>query len=81
MPIAYTYARTFGCTSVPVAWAEVPTALATKVVDAQENPVDMILTAGLYDFQKYLIITDHEQGLDGIMISEISFQKLSKADQ
>jgi TRAP-type C4-dicarboxylate transport system substrate-binding protein len=81
MPIAYTYAESFGCTPVPVAWAEVPTALATGTVSAQENPSNVVLAAGLYDLQKYLMATNHVQAIDGILISEISFQKLSPKDQ
>jgi TRAP-type transport system periplasmic protein len=38
---------------------EVYTALQTKVVDGQENPLAIISTAKLYEVQKYLSMTNH----------------------
>jgi TRAP-type C4-dicarboxylate transport system substrate-binding protein len=40
-------------------FAEVYTALQTKVVDGQENPLAIIATAKLYEVQKYCSVTNH----------------------
>jgi tripartite ATP-independent transporter DctP family solute receptor len=40
-------------------FAEVYSALQTKIVDGQENPLAIISTAKLYEVQKYLSITNH----------------------
>ena len=40
-------------------FAEVYTALQTKVVDGQENPLAIIATAKLFEVQKYLSLTNH----------------------
>jgi tripartite ATP-independent transporter DctP family solute receptor len=40
-------------------FAEVYTALQTKIVDGQENPLAIISTAKLFEVQKYLSITNH----------------------
>lgn len=40
-------------------FAEVYTALQTKVVDGQENPLAIISTAKLYEVQKYCSMTNH----------------------
>ena len=40
-------------------FAEVYTALQTKVVDGQENPLAIISTAKLFEVQKYLSMTNH----------------------
>ena len=40
-------------------FAEVYSALQTKVVDGQENPMAIISTAKLFEVQKYLSITNH----------------------
>ena len=43
----------------PINFNEVYTALQTKVVDGQENPLSLIDTAKLYEVQKYVAITNH----------------------
>jgi tripartite ATP-independent transporter DctP family solute receptor len=40
-------------------FSEVYTALQTKVVDGQENPLAIIATAKLYEVQKYCSLTNH----------------------
>jgi TRAP-type C4-dicarboxylate transport system substrate-binding protein len=40
-------------------FSEVYTALQTKVVDAQENPLAIISTAKLFEVQKYCSLTNH----------------------
>ena len=40
-------------------FSEVYTALQTKVVDGQENPLAIISTAKLYEVQKYCSLTNH----------------------
>ncbi|MDI4666984.1 TRAP transporter substrate-binding protein [Xanthobacter autotrophicus] len=40
-------------------FAEVYTALQTRTVDAQENPLAIIATAKLYEVQKYCSVTNH----------------------
>lgn len=40
-------------------FAEVYSALQTKIVDGQENPLAIIATAKLYEVQKYCSITNH----------------------
>src|SRR5690606_18560960 len=40
-------------------FSEVYSALQTKVVDAQENPLAIVQTAKLYEVQKYCSLTNH----------------------
>ena len=49
----------FGANAVPMAFNELFTALETKTVDAQENPLPVIATAKFYEVQKYLSLTRH----------------------
>jgi tripartite ATP-independent transporter DctP family solute receptor len=51
--------KAMGASPTTVEWNETYTALQTKVVDAQENPLSLILTAKLYETQKYCSITNH----------------------
>ena len=51
--------KAFGASPTSSNFNEVYTALQTKVVDGQENPLSLIDTAKLYEVQKYVAITNH----------------------
>lgn len=51
--------KALGAEATPMSWTEVYTALQQGVIDAQENPVDVIATGGIDQVQKYLILTGH----------------------
>jgi tripartite ATP-independent transporter DctP family solute receptor len=51
--------KAFGASPTTINFNEVYTALQTKVVDGQENPLSLIDTAKLYEVQKYVAITNH----------------------
>ncbi|ABS68044.1 TRAP transporter substrate-binding protein [Xanthobacter versatilis] len=51
--------RAFDSAPASLNFAEVYTALQTRTVDAQENPLAIIATAKLYEVQKYCSITNH----------------------
>jgi len=49
----------FGANAVPLPFAELFTALESRTVDGQENPVNTIQSSKFYEVQKYLSITRH----------------------
>ncbi|HXH02565.1 MAG TPA: TRAP transporter substrate-binding protein [Candidatus Competibacteraceae bacterium] len=49
----------FGANAVPLPFSELFTALETKAVDGQENPVNTIQSSKFYEVQKYLSMTKH----------------------
>ena len=51
--------KAFGASPTTINFNEVYTALQTKVVDGQENPLSLIDTAKLYEVQKFVAITNH----------------------
>jgi tripartite ATP-independent transporter DctP family solute receptor len=51
--------KRFGALPTPMALSEVYTALSQGVVDAQENPVDLIANYKFNEVQKYLVRTEH----------------------
>ncbi|NLH82597.1 MAG: TRAP transporter substrate-binding protein [Phyllobacteriaceae bacterium] len=51
--------QALGAAPTSMQFSEVYTALQTKVVDAQENPLPIIQTAKLYEVQKYGMLTNH----------------------
>nr|MDW8081803.1 TRAP transporter substrate-binding protein [Candidatus Calescibacterium sp.] len=80
-PIYTTAVEGLGAIAVPIDWAEVPTALATGIVSGQENPVEIILSAKLYEVQKYLMLTGHIMGAEVVVFNEETWQKLSPSIQ
>ncbi len=76
-PIYMAAVEGMGAVATPVDWAEVPTALATKAVNGQENPVDTIFSAKLYETQSYLMLTGHIKGAELVVFNEAAWQKLS----
>lgn len=51
--------KALGSAPTSINFNEVYSALQTKVVDAQENPLAIIQTAKLYEVQKYCSLTNH----------------------
>jgi tripartite ATP-independent transporter DctP family solute receptor len=51
--------KSLGAAPTPINFADVYSALQTKLVDGQENPYAIIDTAKLYEVQKYLSVTNH----------------------
>jgi tripartite ATP-independent transporter DctP family solute receptor len=51
--------RAFGASPTNINFSETYSALQTRLVDGQENPLVVIDTAKLYEVQKYLSVTNH----------------------
>jgi C4-dicarboxylate-binding protein DctP len=51
--------ESLGAQAVPVAYAELFTALQQGVVDGQENPISVIRSGKLYEVQKHLTLSGH----------------------
>lgn len=75
-PLYVTMVRALGANPTPIAWTETYTALQTKVVDGQENPVPTILMAKLHEVQKFITLSGHVYGVDWFVINERFFQSL-----
>ncbi len=80
-PLFVEMVRSMGGQPTPIPWPEVPTALATGVVDGQENPVSVIYSNRFHEIQKYMTLDQHVYGTDFMLISEPFYQGLSEADQ
>lgn len=73
--------RMLGATPVPMSINEVFVGLQQGVVDAQENPVEMIKSMSFNEVQKYLIRSGHHRAVIWIVISEKFYQSLSPEDR
>jgi tripartite ATP-independent transporter DctP family solute receptor len=65
-----------GANPTPMAFSEVYTSLATGVIAAQENPVDVIADNKLYEVQKYVTETAHIQANSMVVVNNQFFTSL-----
>jgi len=80
-PLFVEMVKGMGGKPTPISWPEVPTALATGVVDGQENPVSVIYANKFYEIQKYMTLDQHVYGTDFVLINETFYAGLSADDQ
>lgn len=70
-----------GANAVPMAWGEVFSAVQQKVVDGLEIPVPVIYANKFYEVTKYLSLTGHTYSPLIIMVSNMTWNKLSPTDK
>ncbi len=75
-PLYVNMLKAMGASPTPIAWTETYTALQTKVVDGQENPIPTILMGKLAEVQKYITLDGHVYGVDWFIINEKFFKSL-----
>ena len=73
--------KALGANAVPMAWTEALTALQQGTVDGQENPLNVIVSFKLYESQKYMTITRHAYAPAPIIMSMLTWKKLSAEQQ
>jgi len=73
--------KAMGASPLPMAFGELYTALEQKTVDAQENPLAVIHSSRFFEVQKYLAITGHFYSPAVLLISEMTWKKLSPEHQ
>lgn len=80
-PIVGEAFKAMGGYAFPMPFTELYSALETKAVDGQENPVPIIETAKFYEVQKYLSLTSHMYNPALLLYSKQLFDKLNPAEQ
>ncbi|WED24940.1 sialic acid TRAP transporter substrate-binding protein SiaP [Vibrio sp. JC009] len=75
------YAKYSGASPTPMAFSEVYLALQTNAVDGQENPLPTIKAMKFYEVQPYLAITNHVVNDNMIVMSDVTWNKLTKEQQ
>jgi tripartite ATP-independent transporter DctP family solute receptor len=66
--------KAFGCNVTAMAFGEVFTALQQKTIDAQENPLAIIVSSKFYEAQPYVSLTEHVYMPAHLLISEARWQ-------
>lgn len=73
--------RALGATPVPIAYAEVYTALATGTIDGQDNPLPNVYNMKFYEVMKQIVLTSHWLAFDLLSISLDTWNKMSPSQQ
>ncbi|XAH25297.1 TRAP transporter substrate-binding protein [Xylophilus sp. GW821-FHT01B05] len=69
--------KTLGSNAVPMAFSEVYSALETKTVDGEENPLSNIENMKFYEVQKYLTLTKHAYSPTLVLFSKKLWDTMS----
>ena len=80
-PVALETWKTLGANAVPMAFAEVFTALDIKAIDGQENPLLHMWANKMQEVQKYISLTNHVYTPVALVVSSKFWDKLSDADK
>ena len=80
-PVALETWKTLGANAVPMAFAEVFTALEIKAIDGQENPLLHMWANKMQEVQKYISLTNHVYTPVALVVSSKFWDKLSDADK
>ena len=73
--------RALGANPSALDFAKLPDALKAGRFDSQENPIQVIYNSKLYEYQKYLAITNHSYDAMPFVIRKDLWDSLSKSEQ
>jgi TRAP-type C4-dicarboxylate transport system, periplasmic component len=76
-PVMVETMKSLGATGVPVAWAELYTALQTGVVDGAENNHPSVVAKKFYEVSKYYTLDEHMRIPDLIAMSMKLYDQLN----
>ncbi len=79
VPAVSLYVKTWsalGAKPTPMAFSEVFTALQQSTIHGQENPFALIKDAGLYEVQKYCMLTEHVKSWAYVVMSDKKYRML-----
>ena len=80
-PVMVKTMEALGATGVPVAWAELYTALQTGVVDGAENNHPSVVSKKFYEVTKYYTLDEHMRIPDLLLVSMRLYNQLNDEQQ
>ena len=80
-PVALETWKTLGANAVPMAFAEVFTALEIKAIDGQENPLVHMYSNKMQEVQKYISLSNHVYTPVALIVSKKFWDGLSASDK
>lgn len=76
VPLFVSVWSALGAKPIPMAFSEVFTSLQSGTIDAQENPLSLIMSASFFEVQKYVNLTEHVWSWIYVVIGDRKFQKM-----
>jgi len=73
--------RAIGANPTTMSFSEVFTALQTKTVDGQENPLSFIESSHMYEAQEYLTLWNYSSAAPALVASQIFYDGLDDAER
>ena len=73
--------KALGANAIPMPFTELYSAMETKAIDAEENPVPIIYASKFFEVQKYLSLTNHAYAPYIVLVSKAFWDKLTPAQQ
>lgn len=73
--------KAMGANAIPMPFTELYSAMETKAIDAEENPVPIIHASKFYEVQKYLSLTNHAYAPYLVLVSKAFWDKLDAGEQ
>lgn len=80
-PVHIAAFETAGAAPTPMSWPEVIPALQQGAIDGQENPLSVIVSAKLWEVQKYLTVSGHVYSPAMLIVSPVFWDSLSDEDK
>ena len=80
-PVFIELVKALGASPTAIDWGELPAALAQGTADGQENSVTTILSASLYQHQKYATLDGHIYGFFGYLLNDRFYAGLSPTER
>jgi tripartite ATP-independent transporter DctP family solute receptor len=76
-PVAVSTFKALGTNPTPMSYGQLYTALQSKVVDGQENPLTNIYASKFFEVQKYLTMSNHQYGALPLVINKQKWASFS----
>lgn len=69
--------KTLGANAIPMPFTELYTAMESRAIDAEENPIAIIHSNKFYEVQKYVTLTNHAYAPYVVLLAKSTWDKLT----
>ena len=73
--------KTLGANAIPMPFTELYTAMESRAIDAEENPIAIIHSNKFYEVQKYVTLTNHAYAPYVVLLSKSVWDKLAAPER